>query len=195
VIGSEGATPGTTGVCGAEDVVLATRLVVRVRATRCSGGRAGGREGEFTVNDTQGLHLQIGQVAARTQLSIRTVRHYDDVGLVTPSARSAGGFRLYTDADVDRLLVIRRMKPLGFTLAEMKELLEALDVLDNKKVSAAERKAAARCLRDYRAKTDDSADRLRQQLVYAEELARLLIDRAGAEVGAGRGRSAHAITD
>ena len=147
------------------------------------------------MNDTQGLHLQIGQVAARTQLSIRTVRHYDDVGLVTPSARSTGGFRLYTDADVDRLLVIRRMKPLGFTLAEMKELLEALDVLDNKKASAAERKAAARCLRDYRAKTDDSADRLRQQLVYAEELASLLIDRAGTEVGAKRGRSAHVNTD
>ena len=72
------------------------------------------------MSDTQGVHMQIGQVAAQTQLSIRTVRHYDDVGLVTPSARSAGGFRLYADADVDRLLVIRRMKPLGFTLAEMK---------------------------------------------------------------------------
>ena len=74
------------------------------------------------MSDTQGVHMQIGQVAAQTQLSIRTVRHYDDVGLVTPSARSAGGFRLYTAADVDRLLVIRRMKPLGFTLAEMQDL-------------------------------------------------------------------------
>ena len=59
--------------------------------------------------------MQIGQVAATTELSIATVRHYDEVGLVTPSARSAGGFRLYTEADVERLLVIRRMKPLGFT--------------------------------------------------------------------------------
>jgi MerR family copper efflux transcriptional regulator len=138
------------------------------------------------VSDTEGVHMQIGQVAARTQLSIRTVRHYDDVGLVTPSARSAGGFRLYTDADVDRLLVIRRMKPLGFTLAEMKELLEALDVLDNRKASAGERKAAAQCLRKYHAKTDDSAERLRQQLVYAEELADLLTERVAAKIGAGR---------
>jgi DNA-binding transcriptional MerR regulator len=130
--------------------------------------------------------MQIGQVAARTQLSIRTVRHYDDVGLVTPSARSAGGFRLYTEADVDRLLVIRRMKPLGFTLAEMKDLLAALDVLGNRKSSAAQRKAAAQRLREYRTKTDDSADRLRQQLAYAEELADLLADRAEAKVGAGR---------
>ena len=68
--------------------------------------------------------MQIGQVAARTELSITTVRHYDEVGLVTPSARSTGGFRLYTEADVERLLVIRRMKPLGFTLAEMRDLLD-----------------------------------------------------------------------
>ncbi len=78
-----------------------------------------------------GAHIQIGQVAARTELSIATVRHYDEVGLVTPSARSIGGFRLYTEGDVERLLVIRRMKPLGFTLSEMKDLLSSLDVLDD----------------------------------------------------------------
>lgn len=138
------------------------------------------------MSDTQGVHMQIGQVAKRTQLSIRTVRHYDDVGLVTPSARSAGGFRLYTEADVDRLLVIRRMKPLGFSLAEMKDLLNALDVLENRKSSAAHRKAAVQRLREYRTKTTDSADLLRQQLAYAEELAELLADRAEAKVGAGR---------
>ncbi len=146
------------------------------------------------MSDTQGVHMQIGQVAAQTQLSIRTVRHYDDVGLVTPSARSAGGFRLYTDADVDRLLVIRRMKPLGFTLAEMKDLLAALDVLDNPKAPAAKRKSAVECLREYRVKTDDSADRLRQQLTYAEELAELLADRAKAKVDTGRRSSAHVTT-
>uniref|UniRef100_UPI0024569A0D MerR family DNA-binding transcriptional regulator n=1 Tax=Nocardia cyriacigeorgica TaxID=135487 RepID=UPI0024569A0D len=40
---------------------------------------------------TARAHLQIGQVAERTELSIKTIRHYDEVGLVTPSARSAGG--------------------------------------------------------------------------------------------------------
>lgn len=78
-----------------------------------------------TVTDASDTHMQIGQVAARTELSIRTIRHYDEVGLVTPSARSSGGFRLYTEADVERLLVIRRMKPLDFTLIEMKDLLDA----------------------------------------------------------------------
>ena len=52
--------------------------------------------------------MQIGEAAERVGLRIRTIRHYEDVGLVIPSARSAGGFRLYTDADLERLLVIRR---------------------------------------------------------------------------------------
>ncbi|MEV4799167.1 MerR family transcriptional regulator [Nonomuraea sp. NPDC049421] len=75
-------------------------------------------------------HMHIGEVAARTELSLRTIRHYDEVGLVRPSARSLGGFRLYTEADVARLMVIRRMKPLGFTLEEMGELLSITDRLD-----------------------------------------------------------------
>lgn len=128
-------------------------------------------------------HLQIGEVATRTELSIRTVRHYDDIGLVTPSARSTGGFRLYTEADVDRLLVIRRMKPLGFTLAEMKELLAAIDVLDGGSATAEQRAAAVECLRHYRTKTAEGADRLRKQLAYAEEFADLLAQRVQAKTG------------
>ncbi|MBT2275028.1 MerR family transcriptional regulator, partial [Rhodococcus qingshengii] len=76
-------------------------------------------------------HIQIGEVAERTELSIKTIRHYDDVGLVTPTERSVGGFRLYTETDVQRLLVIRRMKPLGFTLDEMRQLLGSLAILDS----------------------------------------------------------------
>lgn len=73
--------------------------------------------------------MQIGDVAARTGLSINTIRQHDETGLVAPSARSPGGFRLYTDSDVERLLIVRRMKPLGFTLDEMRELLNATDRL------------------------------------------------------------------
>ncbi|WP_338682460.1 MerR family transcriptional regulator [Streptomyces acidiscabies] len=76
-------------------------------------------------------HMQIGEVAARTELSLRTIRTYEDAGLVTPSARSQGGFRLYTESDVARLMVIRRMAPLGFTLDETRALLEAMDRLDS----------------------------------------------------------------
>lgn len=71
--------------------------------------------------------LQIGAVARGTDLSIRTLRHYDEIGLVRPSGRSEGGFRLYTEHDVERLLLIRRMKPLGFSLDEMAELLAIVE--------------------------------------------------------------------
>lgn len=73
--------------------------------------------------------ISFGDVAERTGLSLRTIRHYEDVGLLPPAERSPGGFRLYADAAVDRLLVIKQMKPLDFTLDEMRELLDAVDAL------------------------------------------------------------------
>jgi DNA-binding transcriptional MerR regulator len=71
--------------------------------------------------------LHIGEVARRVGLSLRTVRYYDEVGLVTPSGRTDGGFRLYSEDDVQRLLVVKGMKPFGLTLEEMRELVELLD--------------------------------------------------------------------
>lgn len=114
--------------------------------------------------------LQIGEVAARTQLSIKTIRHYDEVGLVTPSERSAGGFRLYTGDDVARLLTIRRMKPLGFTLDEMRELLDALDVLDAASASAAQRGRATELLAAYHRRAEEACATLTTRLRYAREL-------------------------
>ena len=73
--------------------------------------------------------VHIGVVAQSTGLSQRTLRHYDDIGLVSPSQRSDGGFRLYTNHDVQRLLLIRRMKPLDFTLQEMHDLLAVTDAV------------------------------------------------------------------
>jgi DNA-binding transcriptional MerR regulator len=77
-----------------------------------------------------GRHMQIGEAAERVGLSIRTIRHYEEAGLIVPSARSDGGFRLYTEPDLDRLRVVKRMKPLGFTLDEMRDLLQLLDDLN-----------------------------------------------------------------
>ncbi|WP_043661647.1 MerR family transcriptional regulator [Nocardia thailandica] len=127
--------------------------------------------------DTGG-YLQIGQVAERTELSLKSIRHWDEVGLVQPSARSAGGFRLYTEADVERMLVIRRMKPLGFTLAEMKQLLDAIDILDDAAAAPAAEAAARAELLAFQSKAADSAERLRRQLAYAEEFTDLLTARS-----------------
>jgi len=74
--------------------------------------------------------MHIGELADRSQMSLRTIRHYDEVGLLKPSGRTEGGFRLYTERDFTRLLLIRRMKPLGFTLEAMAGLLRVIDALE-----------------------------------------------------------------
>lgn len=76
--------------------------------------------------DSSGL-FQIGEAAERVGLSLRTVRYWEEIGLVEPEARSKGGFRLYSESDLSRLLVIKAMKPLGLTLDEMREILELVD--------------------------------------------------------------------
>ncbi|MBB5909938.1 DNA-binding transcriptional MerR regulator [Actinoalloteichus hymeniacidonis] len=120
-------------------------------------------------------HMQIGEVAARTELSLRTIRHYEETGLVVPSARSQGGFRLYTEADVARLMVIRRMKPLGFSLDEMRDLLESTDRLDSGTVSdAEEREILLERIRVYERAAVEQIDKLRIQLSRAEDFAQTL---------------------
>ncbi|RCG28994.1 MerR family transcriptional regulator [Sphaerisporangium album] len=126
--------------------------------------------------------MHIGQVAARTGLSLRTIRHYEEVGLVVPSARTRGGFRLYTEADVARLMVIRRMKPLGFTLGEMGELLAITDRLDAG-IDAAERQALLARLGRFEQAAADRCQALRTQLSQAEEFAADLRRRAGQLTG------------
>ncbi|MBW1602330.1 MerR family transcriptional regulator [Streptomyces sp. JJ66] len=120
-------------------------------------------------------HMQIGQVAERTGLSLRTIRHYDELGLVTPSARSKGGFRLYTEADVERLMVIRRMKPLDFSLQEMRDLLEATDALAAPDaLPHADRERLRERVDTYRKLAEARCAKLRTQLRAAEDFAHTL---------------------
>ncbi|MEU0118857.1 MerR family transcriptional regulator [Streptomyces bobili] len=133
-------------------------------------------------------HMQIGEVAARTELSLRTIRHYEETGLVIPSARSQGGFRLYTETDVQRLMVIRRMKPLGFTLDQMRDLLDATDRLDDADddLDADEREALLERVREYERAATEQVDKLRIQLARAEDFAATLRARQEQDVLAAR---------
>ncbi|URN18266.1 MULTISPECIES: MerR family transcriptional regulator [Streptomyces] len=122
-----------------------------------------------------GKHLQIGEVAARTGLSLRTIRHYEETGLVAPSARSRGGFRLYTEQDVVRLMVVRRVKPLGFTLDRMRDLLDAVDRLDaGEELGTDEREALLQRVREYERSAAEQVRKLRVQLARAEGFAATL---------------------
>lgn len=120
--------------------------------------------------------MQIGEVAERTGLSLRTIRHYEEVGLVTPSARSKGGFRLYTEVDVERLMVIRRMKPLDFSLDEMRDLLQITDRLaaTDAPPNGEERERLRERLDAYRKVADARCETLRARLLAAEDFAATL---------------------
>jgi DNA-binding transcriptional MerR regulator len=120
---------------------------------------------------TEASHMQIGEVAERTGLSLRTIRYYGEVGLVEPSARSRGGFRLYTEEDVDRLQLIKRMKPLDFSLEETRELLAALDRLNDSETGRDEREALSERLDAFEAAIVARCQALQDQLAMAEEFA------------------------
>jgi DNA-binding transcriptional MerR regulator len=121
--------------------------------------------------------MQIGEVSERTGLSLRTIRYYEEVGLVVPSARSQGGFRLYTDPDVQRLLTIKRMKLLELALEQMRELLDILDRLAAGTPSGKrERTRLAGALRGYRDTIQGRCEALREQLATAEAFDTTLAD-------------------
>jgi len=74
--------------------------------------------------------LQIGEVAQRTGVTQRTLRFYEEKGLLRPPSRMEGGFRLYSEEDVKRVNHIRRLQGLlGISLADIKEMVDADEVL------------------------------------------------------------------
>ena len=109
---------------------------------------------------------QIGEVAEAVGLSLRTIRYYGEEGLVVPS-RTAGGFRLYTDADIERFRLIMQMKPLDFSLDEMRELLTIRERMDAE-VGDEERRQLLERLAMYAAAGEQRCERLREQLGIAE---------------------------
>ena len=89
----------------------------------------GKRPPEEAPADAAQPYLQIGEVAERTGVTQRTLRFYEEKGLLQPPSRLEGGFRLYSEADVERVERIKRLQTLlGFTLADIKEMVEADEV-------------------------------------------------------------------
>jgi MerR family transcriptional regulator, repressor of the yfmOP operon len=76
------------------------------------------------MSDTE--YLQIDDVASRTGLTKRTIRYYEEIGLLHPPSRTEGGYRLFAEEDVQRLERIKQLRELmNFSLAEIKEHIEA----------------------------------------------------------------------
>ncbi|MGA7396837.1 MAG: MerR family transcriptional regulator [Solirubrobacterales bacterium] len=114
--------------------------------------------------------LQIGEVADRVGLSLRSVRYYEEVELLTPTARSEGGFRLFDQSQVDRLLLIKRMKPIGMSLDDMRLLLDARESLHSADSDQSIADADAR-LREFVETAEKRCEEFESQLRSARELA------------------------
>lgn len=79
------------------------------------------------VNDIHDRTWKVGELAQDTGLTVRTLHHYDRIGLLSPSRRSPAGHRLYAGADIVRLQQIMSLKYLGFSLDEIGALIDNPD--------------------------------------------------------------------
>ena len=80
--------------------------------------------------DSATARFQIGEVADRTGVTQRTLRFYEERGLLRPPERMDGGFRLYSENDVTRIGYIKQLQDLlGFSLSEIKDMVEAEELL------------------------------------------------------------------
>jgi DNA-binding transcriptional MerR regulator len=71
-----------------------------------------------------GEALKVGELARRTGLTVRTLHHYDEIGLLKPSLHTEGAHRLYTATDVARLQLVLSLRQLGFSLEEVRACLD-----------------------------------------------------------------------
>ena len=86
----------------------------------------------------------IEQVATRTGLTKRTLRYYEEVGLLPPTGRTEGNYRLYSEDDVQHLERIKKLRDLlGFSLADIREILDAEDERGQIKVAYRQETEAA----------------------------------------------------
>lgn len=117
--------------------------------------------------------MHIGEMAERSGLSSRTLRHYEAIGLLPPTGRSDGGFRVYVEEDLRRLMTIRRMKALDFSTAEMGRLLQLLDIIDGSGPDA-ERSIARAELDTLREDAQERREKLARQVRRADEFLGIL---------------------
>ena len=109
-------------------------------------------------------YMTVGEVAKKMDITVRTLQHYDKEGLLSPSAMSEGGRRLYTDKDIVKLHQILSLKHLGFSLGDIKNRLIPLDT--PAEIAAILAKQAA----SVKQKIDFLSESLRELEVLREEV-------------------------
>jgi DNA-binding transcriptional MerR regulator len=119
--------------------------------------------------NASGELAQIGEVAEKLGVSPRTIKYYEERGLIRPEERSPGGFRLYGPPDVRRLERILRMKGMGFSLAAIREFLAVRDAAQEATRVAVLTQTVER-LREREREVGARIRKLREDLKSAESL-------------------------
>ena len=113
-------------------------------------------------------HYTVGQVAALSRVTVRTLHHYDRIGLLSPSRRSENGYRLYDYADLERLRQIRLLRELRFSLEAIEQTLDA-PAYDRRRALTAQREL----LRERQERTESIIRGVDRALNALEEEARM----------------------
>ena len=112
---------------------------------------------------------QIGEVADRTGVTQRTLRFYEEKGLLTPADRMEGGFRLYSEQDIERVHLIKQLQQLlGFSLAEIKEMVEAEEIRANLRATRPENPDVRDDPAVIRPRSETALRALRRQLAVVD---------------------------
>ena len=74
---------------------------------------------------------KIGQVSKKALVTVRTIRYYEELGLIEPAVRTKGGFRLYKEESIERLRFIQDLKLLDFPLFQIKEMFKIREVVQS----------------------------------------------------------------
>ena len=98
--------------------------------------------------------MNIGDVAATADLPAKTIRYYEDIGLIRPS-RSANGYRSFSESDLHKLKFLGRARALGFSIEDCRVLLALYE--DDKRASSEVKKIAKRHLAEIESKIADLA--------------------------------------
>jgi DNA-binding transcriptional MerR regulator len=113
----------------------------------------------------------VGEVAKLAKVSVRTLHHYDEIGLLAPTARSKAGYRLYADRDLERLQEVLFYRELGFPLEDIARMLRE-PKLDRRRVLTRQRALLAdkvECMRAMLALVDKTLDGLTKGVTMSKE--------------------------
>lgn len=130
----------------------------------------GGVEQMEKYRTIPGGYMRIGEMAKKGGITVRALSYYDKEGLLTPSAESEGGYRLYTDKDLVKLLQILMMKRLGFTLKEIKKRIVAMDTTFEVINVLAEQATNIRTEIDHLTESLNALESLKEEIIQVDSV-------------------------